>query len=500
MVCLRAMRCVRARAIAAVAAVFAAELSGCATPPRADEPGAASLRVVRQAGGLNRNLAVVDGTWYQTRGDELLVLDAADGREITRVRFGEPGRAGQATDVLADGDRLHIVLLDDAVVSLDITSPQAPAVVRVIEARSLDILPRTLSRVGDDIYASGDGGVVRLSDGRRMYAAAGEAGPVVEAHGTLVTALGRRVYRMDDASYLGSASTLHPLPDDLPRSPGAMFAFTRRGDDATGLGLMTADIREVNANTATVRLEGEVHAVAFGEGLVWAAMDDGVRAWRIDGDALIETQRFDMTGARDLAIADGNRLAVCGEFGRGIVRIADDGRNPGGMMIHEVEAPGRIVAAQADGRSILAFDGRRHWLYDTWTNELRIERGVSVVVTGDGGPDDHAATLAGSARIDEDGRGMTITTRQEQLSHTEPQRPRMHCIVAVAGRYWVGHDRGITVLDPGKSGAPVVDRLRLPGAVIFLMPLPDGTGAAFVTEAGVFGVVESTGLSRSSPK
>ena len=68
----------------------------------------------------------------------------------------------------------------------------------------------------------------------------------------------------------------------------------------------------------------------------------------------------------------------------------------------------------------------------------------------------------------------------------------MHCVIAVQGRFWLGHARGVTVLDPRTPEAIVVQEFRLPGAIIHLMPLLSGEGAAYASESG--------GMAHGDPK
>ena len=93
-----------------------------------------------------------------------------------------------------------------------------------------------------------------------------------------------------------------------------------------------------------------------------------------------------------------------------------------------------------------------------------------------------------------------------RFEYREEKNARIHTVVAVNGKFWVGHDRGITILHPdgGREVVipeegdkpptilppdPVAGRMRLPGAVTHLFPLPVGKGASYVSRFGGFGVV-----------
>ena len=93
-----------------------------------------------------------------------------------------------------------------------------------------------------------------------------------------------------------------------------------------------------------------------------------------------------------------------------------------------------------------------------------------------------AGTMAGRASVGADGVSVILP---DGVVHTVPGSPMVFCIVAVDGRFWIGHDRGITVLD---EAGRVIDRLRLAGPVRYVFPLAAG-GAAWVSETGGFGTV-----------
>ena len=74
------------------------------------------------------------------------------------------------------------------------------------------------------------------------------------------------------------------------------------------------------------------------------------------------------------------------------------------------------------------------------------------------------------------------------------------CVAAVDGDFWIGHDRGVTVIKsveavPVKGAAPrasdrILGRLRFAGPVLHIHPLLVGGGASFVSEFGGFGVAK----------
>ena len=100
-----------------------------------------------------------------------------------------------------------------------------------------------------------------------------------------------------------------------------------------------------------------------------------------------------------------------------------------------------------------------------------------------------ATAIGAAAHIAEDDRRAVLSTPEGRAVYDEPDEAKLHCIVAVDGRFWLGHQRGITVLrgrDPDPTA--VMGRLRLDGPVRFIFPLLGGGGAVYVSESGGLGV------------
>ena len=66
-----------------------------------------------------------------------------------------------------------------------------------------------------------------------------------------------------------------------------------------------------------------------------------------------------------------------------------------------------------------------------------------------------ALTLDARVAIDESGNSITMTSTGMERTYLEPDRSLIRCVVSVGGYFWIGHERGITVLDPDRADDPV---------------------------------------------
>ena len=462
-----------------------AGLSGCEGPPRLPliERPPPVLRITHHVGGRHERMLIHGGLWYQTFGRELLVLEPSEGSIISGVPLRAIGESGAVTDMVIHGEALFAVLEDDGIAELSLADPRRPVVVRFTSAERLGIRPRCLSVADGEVYASGAGGVVRLADGEVVYAAADSAGRIVTSNWGPVTTVGRRIYRLRDGEYIGSASALLPLPVGSAL-PGA-FAFIRHGDEGASVGLMHSDLREVDAQKATVHLDAPVHRVRVLDDRVWVVTEEEIRGYVLRDDELRPAFVIPVGGARDVDALDEGHLAIAGTFGRGIWRLWEDEHGPGASWASLHREPGGLTWAEFDGRQVLAGGGGVAWLYTA-------ESGVQP-----SGEDDRPATrpalrataIGAAAHIAEDGRRAVLSTPEGRAIYDEPDEVKLYCIVAVDGRFWLGHQRGITVLR-GRDPEPtaVMGRLRLDGPVRFIFPLLGGGGAVYVSEFGGLGV------------
>lgn len=467
---------------------MASTIGGCASGPTPAHEAQLTidvLRVTHHVGGTHYRTIVVDGVWYQTFGVSLLVLNTSSTQPVQTIELGSIGQSAPANDMLLHEDRLYVVLQDQAVVELDVVDPWNPRIVTRVDARELGIEPRLLSVAGNELYVSGAGGVVRWSDGAIMLNDRGAVSRVVIAAVGPVASIGRRAFGLDDGQYVGSASDFYPLPDEF-EMPGTLI-FTRRGEAGSLVGLMSAEVREVDSKRATVVVAGTVRSVrAFSERL-WIVADDHIESFKVTPDALIDPRRIKVLGARDVDRIDANHLAVAGSFGRAIYRIDTDDVGPGDVFLQSHREPSCLTQAQSDGRRIMGLGREGAWLYQIGGDAVYVSDPPSVLPE----PQRSVTMNLVSASISEDGRSVDIRARGVRSTFTEPGDVQLQCLAAVDGDIWIGHDRGITVLRLNASGvAAEQGRLRLEGPVRYIFPRLAGGAAVYVSEYGGFGVAQ----------
>lgn len=442
------------------------------------DAGAPGLSVAHHTGGTDLCTLVSGETWYQTSGSTLLVLRAAGGDLVTEVPLAGPGGGGPAADMVIDGSRMLVALRRDSVVELDLGNPRKPVVVTRAGREELGVAPLRVTAAAGDLYVSGAGGVVRWSDRALLLSGPHDYEGVVETADGLVVCGGRRAFRIDGGVYVGSASDLVPLPPSFGL-PGVLV-FHRRGVAGTAVGLMSGDLRELDAFSATVRVDGDVHRLRTCAGRVWIVTDRGITGYAIRDGALGDPVGIEFAGARDIDTINPSLFAVSGCAGRAIVRWSQKRDSPRVAIGSRHETPGCLLRARCDGRFILAGGDHGSWLY-----EIGGSARPSDLPTGElPPPSTRAVTVRATAEVDAGGRTVTIATGQGVRRHEEPEA--VHCVAIVAGRVWVGHDLGVTVL--ALDGTEVA-RPPVTGPVRYLFPLLSGDGVAYVSQHGGFGVV-----------
>ena len=442
------------------------------------------LRLTHRVGGTQHRLLIVDETWYQADGTQLLVLDER-GIERGRIEFGDGGNVGPLCDMCVADGRLYVVLEDTAVAAIALDGGPETSLVLYDDVDRLGIEPRSVGIVQREVYAAGVGGVVRLSDGALIFEQPGElVSRVAMTTSGLAACIDRRVYATGTGDYLGTASELAALPDAFDLA--GMLAFIRRNDGGGRVGLMRPTMREVHAVDATDSLVGRLHRLRLFDGRLWVVAEGRLVAYRVEGHAIERELEVTVPGIRDVdGLPDGS-LAVCGTFGRGVIAPPRTGMVDDPVFVHHVPAPGDLRQGRFDGRYALLAGATGAWMY----HPGRGVESVSLEVDDDG-PDREVRILDGSASIDEGGAvvvGTTYGTSTHAASAT--------CLAAVEGDVWVGHDQGITVLrlDPNaaadEANHAVVASWRVAGNVIRLWPLLKGNGAVYVSDEGGVGVLQ----------
>ena len=393
----------------------------------------------------------------------------------------------------------------DAVLRWDLANPRAPALIDRIDASKLGIRPMGLSQVGSELYVSGEGGVVRASDGR-VFLKGDSTGTVVPTTQGLAAVCGRRVRLLENGKTIAAASALQSVPGAGGGVEG--FAFALVGKSGSTVGLMGPDLRERTTETFTPSIQ----RIRVTGGRLWLLAEDQLASWAIRDGSLADPVFAKVKGARDVAALSDNLFAMVGSFGRAVYRLHDDREGPGDEFTDVQREPGRLDQSMFDGRRILAGGSEGYWLYPIRGKPTLSEKTLEMTQV----PESKAVLAWGTATIDpgdgkpetpDEARGLVIDSPGGKTRWSAPEGARIACVVAIEGQLWVGHGRGITVLrgavpapsdePPAKGKAPAarvevseVGSLRLPGTVTWLHPLRTGGGAAWVSRLGGMGVAE----------
>lgn len=494
-------------------AALAIAASGC-TPQYVKEDRtdrrSRELQVVQHAGGTH-HVTLVDGNrWVQSFAHRVLLVDVTTGRTLGSVDAVPFGQGGAVVDMVAHGDSVAAVCDRTAVVEIDVSDPADPQVLATITAADLGMEPRLVSMVGDEIYASGEDGVVRLSD-RRKFLEGQAAGHVVGTPAGPVTTVGRRIMALEDGRYLGAATDLQPLPAGVGPSGG--FAFLLQGSNGASVGLMGPAFTE----TAHRAVPAFVRRIRVLGDRVFATTDRMIYTWRIDGVQLVEPEEIPLRGGRDIALIRPNHYAVAGSFGRAMYRHRAEDRRDGDTFYNVERAPGLLEVAVTDGRRILAGGREGFWLWRIGSEPELSDRTTDVVTTNDV----EVSAAWGSARMIRTKEGATEVCREVEIRHdgtverySAADKPAILAIALVDGDLWIGHEDGLdvvrrtdAVMAPAEKGVdadgkpfkPVqleaarvdaVHRFRFEGPPLFIYPERIGGGAAVVTLHGGFVLVK----------
>jgi hypothetical protein len=438
------------------------------------------LRVAHQVGGAHRAMLVRDGRWYQCHGCSLLVVHPRSVQFESKVELGQPGEFGPACDIAAVGDRMYVVLQDDAVVELELSNPSRPTIELVRTATELGIRPRTLSVAAGEVYVCGGGGVLRWSDRRRFLRDVEDATSVGTADAGLVATSGRRVLRLEDGEYLGAASRLWPV--ESPEIGGAAFLFALQATDGATVGLMNGAIREIQSRA----VHGQVRSVRFFDHRLWVATDREAIGFALVDGRLIDPLPIKAIGVRDLAYLEPNRYAIAADVGRGIYRPNAEGEKPGEMFAASHREPGHLIGAMSDGRRIVAGAPEATWVYLIGSSVEVASKPLERTEQ----PQLELTTVDGKAKISKDLSVIVFGEGAGEQQLAAPGATRHECMASVEGDIWVGHDRGVSVFRRGMDSKwAVLDSVRLDGPVLFLFPERLARGASYVSEFGGMGLL-----------
>lgn len=509
-------------------AALAASVGACSSAqpgtPVVDEeeaklpPREKAMRVTSAFGGTHRRSLIENGVWYQSFENRVLFLDAQTGTELVDLELAPRGTTGVVSDFLVRGERMFAVLEDDWVMELDIANVRDPKFVAQWGRAELGIRPAFVAAIGDETYVSGDGGVVRLSEATRHGTLSidskgrpvaperpkpmlegRDVGRVVAAKGGPVACVGRRIIRVEDGQFLGSASMLIELPEAV----GGGYGFMRQATEGASVGLMDGEFRE-RSSTA---LRGQVYSIRFFDDRFFAVNDFEVATWKMEqvpqsnaaasGDASAAEAKGEwvlgallsvpVKGARDLAKVQRNRFAVAGSFGRALYRYLPEGDKPGDTFYWSRRLPGRLDVAVTDRRRVLAAGREGTWLY-LIGEEADLDE---TPIASPDRPSSMVETAWGSATVEETRDAVTFRIGDKSQVHTLANGVLVSGLCAADGKVWIGHDRGIDVIgyDPLAQQIVFEERIRLVGPMVALYPNRVGGGITFVAAQSGFGVV-----------
>jgi len=497
----------------AITTALGATLQGCEDyklPP--PTPTVSSFNLVHHVGGTHYRVLTNEGRCIQAFGSSIQVVDPQSLLVINDVPLGKFGHCGPVVDMAIVGERLWAVIEDDAVVELALPPGLAPTIRRSISSSDLGILPRTVSVVDGVVYASGAGGVVNLDSGAKVFSNDDVCGSVAKAGRALVTSVGRQVHRLDDGRYVGAASALINLPNDVAEGSSAALAFTLGNEAGSLVGLMTSEVREVGGSDATVGVPERVERLRFLNSHLFIVGSQRIDWYEVAGDAMKFAGTIDILGARDIDQLDARTFVIVGTAGRAIYQLNEG--SSGGRFIAAQREASRLSMATGDGLNVLAGSREGAWMYLV---NSRAELTKRTIESAPPGPR-VANSVDAQATISIDGTTLSVKPvaggpepAAQPWEYREPKGAKMHTVMAVDGDFWIGHDRGITILRPDGGQSlldlqlvakakkkdstipmpqpdPVKERLRFAGPVKYIFPLLAGKGASYVSEFGGFGV------------
>lgn len=504
------------RFLVASAAVLAVAFAAC-TPQYIAEDRTDRrervLRITQHSGGTHHATVVDGGRWFQAFGNALLAIDVTNGRELGRAEGVPFGEGGSLVDLVVSGDSAWAVSDATALVTFDVSQNSDPRVTETLDSGDLGIKPRLVSRVGEEVFVSGEGGVVRVRDRTKFLDGQTPTHVVASTVGP-VACVGRRIVRVEDGRYLGAATDLVPLPAGV--GPAGGYAFVLQGQNGASVGLMSpafAEVRHAAVPAFVRRLR------VLGDRL-FAVTDRMLFTWKIEDGRLAEPEEIALKGGRDIALLKPNHFAVSGSFGRAMYRHKPEDRRDGDHFYNVERQPGMLEVSVADGRRVLAGGREGFWLWRIGgepeltdkTTDLTTVRDPSLTATWGTA---RIVTEKGADGID---RGVAVELRHDGKVHRhEPDgNAPVRTIQLVDGDVWVGHERGVDVLRredavapaatagataapaaksataDGKAPPPVAaqivvkHRWRFEGPVLFIYPERIGGGASMVSLHGGF--------------
>ena len=449
-------------------------------------------------GGTHHRTEVEGRIWYQTFGTELLVLDSHDGTELRRVEALPFGTSGALVDMALLDKRLYVVADGDAVIEFDLEDQRRPTVRQVRPMSELGIRPRAIAAIDGTIWISGDGGVVSWSASEDPFLNGEQVtAPVVKTGKGLAVPVGRRVHAIKDGTYLGSATSLVPLPDQAGIEGAMMFVL--QGAEGASVGLMGPDVRQIDDFV----MRGRVHALRYANGRLWAIGEQEIGTAELSSvGRLGPVQWIKVKGARDLDEAGPNYLALGGTFGRALYRHEQDSTGEADSFLAVTREPGNLRAAVDDGRRVLTGSIEGSWLYTIGDSIEIVNRDITMDIP----PTDFAAAKWGDVRIVDDGRAVIIHLDEVDREWSAPNEATIRTLVVVDERIWIGHDEGLFLIRingsaeaaehayfdlPPPPRMELAKDIRIPSGISHVIPVRVGNEVVWVSPNGGVGVAKA---------
>jgi hypothetical protein len=447
---------------------------------------AEELTVRHVVGGKADSLEINGSYWYQSLGDKLVVLKKNSGEQVATILLTSYEGESFCKDILITNNTLYALLDSGVVVTCTLADPALPKVLSRAPVQGLGSQASELVQVGAWPIALGRGGAIRLTDGNPIV---GETtnitGVALSTESGVAYCLDGQIIDLNTKEILGQADVLVALEDSANADFGSSIAIQLHYG-STVVSLLTPAMTPFGTQESSVVIEGNYQNILSRGSRLLVTTDVGVYVIGIAPDELRVLRKFDIKGVRDADIIASNYLALCGEFGRAIYRIESDKGGDGNQLMRVVSATGTFAPGVSDIRGVHVPNGDTSLWYEfdetvTFfdTPATVIDAQTSAVVLGleaNVNPETGVCTTTGSSRSDES----VITSFGART------------VVSIQGRIWVGTKHGVIVFRGSAEGSNVeVASIQLAGPIVQLIPLFDGS-AAFVSEAGMVGIIELT--------
>ena len=442
------------------------------------------IRVIHAKGGQATALEVGDGYWYQALGDRLVVLDISSADVVSTVMLASHRAGGACVDLLLDQHTLYALIDGKGVVVLDCSNQRMPVLKERIPNRELGIEPKGFSFVGSRPTAFGISGATRLSDRHRWVTCEGEVTSVALSidKGVVFVKQGQ----LTDAKtgeQLRQATSIIPLEDSANAVVGTIVSAYQIKDQLI-LQLISADVTEKSESYPPLILQCERYKMITKGSRLLVATEDQIHIIGIAPKELRLLQSLPIQGVKDLGIVGSNYLAVCGEFGRGLYRIAEDQGGRGNSLFRVVPAAGSFSAGKVnrDGIQIPSSSGSAQYRFGESISYSDLEvKHVEIPMS--------TVIMGWRAAIDPDTSEVFIIDSEDELIPLPI--PPATSIASISGNFWIGTTEGVYIYGNDGTGRLVeLASISIAGPVIQLIPMGDSK-AAFVTSAGFAGIVEA---------